>query len=230
MGIDMIKRDIMEAVESCGCRLYDVALLRENESQILRVSIMKDGGVSLDDCALVSESISPLLDVKDVIKDAYMLEVSSPGIERTLKTPAHFMLSLDEVVQVRLNVNARENPSTPGHSREKHEMKREIVGKLLNADERGIWLEAAGLDSSDFEIIDSARDRSRGSKTAESTSMPSKDTLADSANVSLGSSTHKLTGKPTESSSGVFIPYPAIKRARTIFQDPARESKRKRSI
>lgn len=136
MELSAIERDLEEAIVSCGCRLYDIALLKENENLVLRISIMKDGGVSLDDCALVSESISPLLDVKDVIKDAYMLEVSSPGIERALKNPRHFMLSCGEVVQIRLLD------------------KQEIVGTLMKADEQGVWLakEAASeaLDSSGF--------------------------------------------------------------------------------
>ena len=136
MELSAIERDLEEAIVSCGCRLYDIALLKENENLVLRISIMKDGGVSLDDCALVSESISPLLDVKDVIKDAYMLEVSSPGIERVLKNPRHFMLSCGEVVQIRLLD------------------KQEIVGTLMKADEQGVWLakEAASeaLDSSGF--------------------------------------------------------------------------------
>lgn len=136
MELSAIERDLEEAIVSCGCRLYDIALLKENENLVLRISIMKDGGVSLDDCALVSESISPLLDVKDTVKDAYTLEVSSPGVERVLKNPRHFMLSCGEVVQIRLLD------------------KQEIVGTLMKADEQGVWLakEAASeaLDSSGF--------------------------------------------------------------------------------
>ncbi|ETD25712.1 ribosome maturation factor RimP [Helicobacter canis] len=136
MWVDSIMSELEAIVESCGCKLYDVSLLRENEAQILRISIIKDGGVSLDDCELVSQSISPFLDVKDIVKDAYTLEVSSPGVERVLKNPRHFMLSCGEVVQIRLLD------------------KQEIVGTLMKADEQGIWLakEAASeaLDSSGF--------------------------------------------------------------------------------
>lgn len=125
MWVDSIMLELEEIVESCGCKLYDVSLLRENETQILRISIIKDGGVSLDDCELVSQSISPFLDVKDIVKDAYTLEVSSPGVERVLKNPRHFILSCGEKVQIRLLD------------------RQEIVGTLTRADEQGIWLDVA---------------------------------------------------------------------------------------
>ena len=129
MWVDSIMPELEAIVESCGCKLYDVSLLRENEAQILRISIMKNGGVSLDDCELVSQSISPFLDVKDAIKDAYTLEVSSPGIERVLKNPRHFMLSCGEMVQIKLLD------------------KQEIVGVLVKADEQGVWVDVEKVDS-----------------------------------------------------------------------------------
>lgn len=196
MELSAIERDLEEAIVSCGCRLYDIALLKENENLVLRISIMKDGGVSLDDCALVSESISPLLDVKDVIKDAYMLEVSSPGIERALKNPRHFMLSCGEVVQVRLQGDYVQN--LRGNN-----VAQELSGKLLRADERGIWLDVDGLESGLGEF--DREDLGQG----------------DLGNFGMldssGSSSALESG--LDITNGSFFPYQAIKRAKTIFID-----------
>ncbi|WP_095225542.1 ribosome maturation factor RimP [Helicobacter sp. 12S02634-8] len=89
-------------IESLGYMLYDIAFLKENDTDILRVSIcVKDGNITLDQCQEVSEMISPLLDVYDPFSSQYALEVSSPGIERLLKTPRHFKLSIGEGVSVK---------------------------------------------------------------------------------------------------------------------------------
>ncbi len=98
-----IEERIEGVIGSLGYLLYDVSLVKENERNILRVSLKNpNGAVSLDNCQQVSEVISPLLDVCDFLKDAYILEVSSMGLERVLKTPKHFKLSLGEKVGVKL--------------------------------------------------------------------------------------------------------------------------------
>lgn len=83
-------------------KLYDVELLKENETMILRISIFKPNGVTLDDCETISSLISPLLDVELTDLCSYNLEVSSPGIERTLKKPQHFLCSIGQMVAVTL--------------------------------------------------------------------------------------------------------------------------------
>ncbi|AFI03983.1 ribosome maturation factor RimP [Helicobacter cetorum] len=99
----MVEEKIGGVIESLGYLLYDVSLVKENEQNILRVSLKNpNGAISLDICQEVSEIISPLLDVCDFLKDAYILEVSSMGLERVLKTPKHFKLSLGEKVEVKL--------------------------------------------------------------------------------------------------------------------------------
>ncbi len=95
--------ELESIIASLDCKLYDVSFIRENDSHILRVSIVaNDGHTTLDKCQLVSEVISPFLDVKDIMTESYILEVSSPGVERVLKTPRHFRFSLGEKVNVRL--------------------------------------------------------------------------------------------------------------------------------
>lgn len=71
--------------------LVDVEYVKEGGQFILRVYIDKEEGVTLDDCQEVSRKLSDLLDEKDPIQDAYMLEVSSPGIDRPLKKDQDFV-------------------------------------------------------------------------------------------------------------------------------------------
>jgi len=93
-----LERDIKKMVESIGLSLYDTQILNENEQTIYRVSVTAAGGVTLDQCAQVTHLINPLLDVTPAMSGEYRLEVSSPGIERRLKTLEHFSQSVGEKV------------------------------------------------------------------------------------------------------------------------------------
>lgn len=78
-------------VAHAGLELVDVEFLREGGRWVLRLYIDRQpGGVSLDDCQDISRQIEKLLDVEDFIEPAYVLEVSSPGLERPLRRHAHF--------------------------------------------------------------------------------------------------------------------------------------------
>ena len=80
-------RDIIKSVaDSFGFMLDDVEYITQGKRWILRIYIDKEGGVTLDDCASVSSSISRILDSEEVISHTYLLEVSSPGLDRPLKT------------------------------------------------------------------------------------------------------------------------------------------------
>ena len=85
-----------------GCYLYDVEYLKEGGFWFLRVYVDKEGGISLDECEIVSRALSDVLDKEDPIDRNYYLEVSSPGVERKLKTPEHFQRYLGETVDVGL--------------------------------------------------------------------------------------------------------------------------------
>ena len=93
-----LERDIKKMVESIGLSLYDTQILNENENTIFRVSVTAPGGVTLDQCAQLTHLINPLLDVTPPMSGEYRLEVSSPGIERRLKTLEHFTQSVGEKV------------------------------------------------------------------------------------------------------------------------------------
>lgn len=97
-----LESDIKKIVESIGLALYDTQILNENENTIYRVSITARGGVTLDQCTQVTHLINPLLDVTPPMSGEYRLEVSSPGIERRLKTLDHFKQSVGEKALVNL--------------------------------------------------------------------------------------------------------------------------------
>ena len=82
--------------------LYDVEFVKEAGTFYLRAFIDKEGGININDCELVSRALSDLLDEKDFIPDAYILEVSSPGLGRALKKDKHFEKSIGEEVEVKL--------------------------------------------------------------------------------------------------------------------------------
>jgi len=96
-----LEDSIALAVKGCGVDLYDIQLTKEHKVNILRVYITSKDGVNLDVCAKVSRMISPLLDVEEPISGKYNLEVSSPGIERKLKTLHHFQCSIGENVKIK---------------------------------------------------------------------------------------------------------------------------------
>lgn len=82
--------------------LVDVEYVKEGGNWYLRVYIDKEGGITVDDCELISRSLSDVLDVEDFIPDAYILEVSSPGLGRQLKKEKDFKRSIGEEVEIKL--------------------------------------------------------------------------------------------------------------------------------
>lgn len=84
--------------------LYDLEFVKEGKSWYLRVYIDKDGGITIEDCATVSDELSEALDSAepDPIPQAYFLEVSSPGAERPLKKEADYQRALDHYIHVSL--------------------------------------------------------------------------------------------------------------------------------
>ena len=82
--------------------LVDVEFVKEAGTWYLRAYIDKPGGITIDDCEAVSRKLSDLLDEKDFIEEAYILEVSSPGLGRPLKKDKDLERSLGESVEVKL--------------------------------------------------------------------------------------------------------------------------------
>ncbi|BCD59762.1 MULTISPECIES: ribosome maturation factor RimP [unclassified Nitratiruptor] len=95
-----LEQEIKQIVESCGAKLYDIEMVSDRGKTVYRVTITAPEGVDLQKCVEVSNLISPLLDVHPPVSGDYNLEVSSPGVERKLKKPSHFELSVGEKVRV----------------------------------------------------------------------------------------------------------------------------------
>jgi len=99
---ELAKKLVMPIIEKNNYEIVDVEYKKEGSSWYLRVYIDKDGGVSLDDCQIVSEYLSEKLDELDPIPTSYILEVSSPGLDRPLKTPRDFKKHFGIEVEVSL--------------------------------------------------------------------------------------------------------------------------------
>ena len=94
---------IAEPVAACmGLEIWDVRYEKEGGSWYLRIFIDKPGGVNIDDCEQFSRTVDPLIDEADPIDGSYYFEVSSPGIERELLRPEHFLRYIGQKVTVRL--------------------------------------------------------------------------------------------------------------------------------
>ncbi|WP_418790187.1 ribosome maturation factor RimP [Phosphitispora sp. TUW77] len=88
---DIVLQLSVPVTDSLGLELVDVEYVKEGANWFLRIYIDKQEGITHDDCQAVSASLGELLDKKDPIHQSYVLEVSSPGIERPLKRPADFV-------------------------------------------------------------------------------------------------------------------------------------------
>jgi ribosome maturation factor RimP len=93
---------LLPLLEENNFELVDVEYVKEGSNWFLRAYIDKEGGITVDDCELISRALSDLLDVHDYIPDSYILEVSSPGLGRQLKKERDFQRSLGEEVDVKL--------------------------------------------------------------------------------------------------------------------------------
>ena len=97
-----VKALIMPVAEEFGYLLWDVEYVKEGARMILRVTIDSEDGITIDDCEKMHRAIDPILDEADPIENAYYLEVSSPGIERELKTNEHLRYCEGQRVELRL--------------------------------------------------------------------------------------------------------------------------------
>ncbi len=82
--------------------LVDIEYLSERGRWVLRIYVDKEGGLTLDDCARVSREIGDLIDVKDIFQHKYVLEVSSPGLEKPLKKERDFLWAVGKKVKVKM--------------------------------------------------------------------------------------------------------------------------------
>lgn len=117
-------------IERMGYELTDLELKLGGRSGLVRIYIDREQGIDIDDCEAVSRQASAILDVEDPLPGNYTLEVSSPGLDRTLTKPAHFQRFMGEDVRVKLRfpLSGRRN----------------FRGALKSADEQNIEVEVDG--------------------------------------------------------------------------------------
>lgn len=126
--VDRITELVLPLLESRDLSLYDV----EMNGPSLRVTVDRPGGVLLDDLAELTKALSRELDEQDPIPGTYTLEVSSPGLERRLRTLAHFQGALDEEVSVKLG------PHVEGERRLKGVVKAASEDHIVLVDDEGV--------------------------------------------------------------------------------------------
>lgn len=131
--IDRVNVLLQPILAELGLELTDLEYVREGRDSTLRVFIDKEGGVTLDDCAALSRELGAVLEVEDVIQTAYRLEVSSPGLDRPLKTQKDYERFVGSLVKIK--TYEKLDPDQRGHER------KTFVGKLLGFDNGLISLE-----------------------------------------------------------------------------------------
>lgn len=89
-------------IEDIGFELVDVEYLSMNGRWILRLYIDREGGITIDDCVSISRELGDLLDVKDIINHEYVLEVSSPGLNRPLKREKDFVKFIGKKIKCKM--------------------------------------------------------------------------------------------------------------------------------
>jgi ribosome maturation factor RimP len=135
--------ELSPVVDGLGLELVDV----EVAGATVRVTVDRDGGVDLDALADANRAVSRVLDRLDPIPARYTLEVSSPGLERRLRRPAHFARAVGETVSVRL---------LPGTGDV-----RRLQGRLADADELGVLVEGPGVPGGSAHLAYDTIERAR---------------------------------------------------------------------
>lgn len=144
MSRDALIKLLEPTIERLGYELTDLELKLGGRDGLVRVFIDKTDGIDIEDCEAVSRQVSAILDVEDPLPGHYTLEVSSPGLDRTLTKPAHFQRFMGEDVRVKLRFPL--------------DGRRNFRGELKAADDEQIEVEVDGQSFSlPLATIESAR-------------------------------------------------------------------------
>ena len=119
-------------VNTHNFELVDVEYVKEGSDYYLRAYIDKEGGITIDDCELVSKAFEQKLDSEDFIKDAYILEVSSPGLTRPLKKDKDFERSIGKEIEIKTYKAIDKNKA--------------FTGTLRSYDKDSVTIEAEGKE------------------------------------------------------------------------------------
>ncbi len=133
---------IMPVIEANNFELVDVEFVKEGSSWYLRLYVDKEGGITIDDCEIVSRAMSDILDKEDYIEESYILEVSSPGLGRPLKKDKDFVRSMGSEVEIRLYKAV--------------EKQKEFTGILVDFDKNNVTIEVEDGETKTFSRTDIA--------------------------------------------------------------------------
>jgi ribosome maturation factor RimP len=117
-----------------GLDLIEYDLFQAGQRKILRIFIDKDGGINVEDCRKMSKQLSVALDLEDILPFAFLLEVSSPGVDRPLQKKRDFERQRGRTIKI----NYRENGS---------EIVQKLLAKLIDADDEGALVEIDGVEN-----------------------------------------------------------------------------------
>jgi len=128
---------VKSVIENMGFELVEVEYVKEGPNWYLRLYVDKKGGISIDECAEINDAVDPLIDKLNPIEDAYIFEVSSPGLDRPLKTEQDFIRYEGESVDIGLYAPINGN--------------KQFTGKLLPKKDGWISIETAKGEVLDFD-------------------------------------------------------------------------------
>jgi ribosome maturation factor RimP len=136
-NLTTVTKQVSDLVEpilgELGFELIDVEYMSDRGRWVLRLYIDREGGVTIDDCAKVSNELGDLIDIKNIIEHVYVLEVSSPGLNRPLKKEADFLRVIGKKVKVRTKTPLKGQRNYMGVLKDfkEHELYIQSEGQLI---------------------------------------------------------------------------------------------------
>lgn len=131
-GVTEKLRSVLEPpVENLGYELLHLEMANQGKHTVLRVYIDAPGGIQVDDCAMVSRQLSAVLDIEDPLNETYLLEVSSPGLQRPLVKPDHFKRFVGDKAKIVMATYILG--------------RRRFAGQMLKASDQAVVLEVDGV-------------------------------------------------------------------------------------
>ena len=141
--VSRVREAIEATVTDLGFSIWDIEYKKIGADWHLTITIDSEEGVGIDECETVHRAIDPFLDEADPIEDAYYLDVSSPGLERDIRTKEHFVLCQGETVKIKLFAP--------------HNKRREFIGVMSCNDDGSLITVVEGDQNYEFAFSDIAK-------------------------------------------------------------------------
>ncbi len=143
-----VREAVEDIIVKMGYELVDVEYVKEGPNWYLRIYIDKEGGIFIDDCVAVNDATEPVIDKLDPIDGAYIFEVSSPGLDRPIKTDRDFKKAEGKKIEITLFSKQGNSKMHTGILKEKKDDKVVILedGKTVEIDEKNIALAKLAIE------------------------------------------------------------------------------------